>query len=59
VGPAASTTEVEEDVNGTLLVSKHLAKQSMENSNYTYGIRTPVCRSLLRMRVLVHIAELG
>jgi hypothetical protein len=82
VGPAASTTEVEEDVNGrppggcyqlvwqrppprlktigsrSHPVSKYPATQSMESNNYPYGVLTPGCRSLLRMRVLVHIAEL-
>jgi hypothetical protein len=83
VGPAASTIEVEEDVDSgppagrcrqvrqrpppsfednrsrSHPVSKHPTKQSIESSNYPCGAHAPGCRSPLRMRVLVHIAELG
>jgi hypothetical protein len=49
----------EDDGSRSDPVSKHPIKQSVESSNYPYGARTLGCRSLLRMRVLVHIAEFG
>jgi hypothetical protein len=81
-GPIVSATEVEEDVDGgppggrcrqvqqclppsfedggsrSHPVSKHPTKQNVESSNYPCGARTLGYRSLLHMRVLVHIADL-